>query len=104
MLFSQAALATCLLFSVTAPTVTLVHAATGAAFSYDPEAENGPANWSKLEIDGNQCGGSSNSPIAVYTRACDRWGNYEFQVCFILLLKMTSRNLFCSLLFHVASD
>jgi hypothetical protein len=80
MLFSRAALAAILLFTVTAPTFTFVNADTGAAFSYDPEAANGPANWGKLEIDGNQCGEKSNSPIAVYTRACDRWGNYEFQV------------------------
>jgi carbonic anhydrase len=57
-----------------------VNAATSASFSYDPNLENGPANWGKLAIEGNACDGESNSPIAVTTGPCDRWGNYKFSV------------------------
>jgi hypothetical protein len=74
--------ATLLSFLMAAPMA--VHAATGASFSYDPTAEYGPANWGKLAIDGNACDGESNSPIAVTTGPCDRWGNYKFQVCNVM--------------------
>ncbi len=53
---------------------------TSAAFSYDPDADNGPDHWKDLEIDGNQCGGESNSPIAVETHGCDRYEEYTMSV------------------------
>jgi carbonic anhydrase len=53
---------------------------TSAAFSYDPDADNGPDHWKDLDIGGNQCDGSSNSPIAVETHGCDRYENYKMVV------------------------
>jgi carbonic anhydrase len=68
-------------FLVTAaPTSTLVHAATSAAFSYDPTSDVGPDNWGLLPLDGNQCDGEKNSPIAVTTSGCTRYANYQFDV------------------------
>jgi carbonic anhydrase len=56
------------------------YAATGAAFSYDPDVENGPSQWGALEIDGNACDGEKNSPIAVATGTCDRYEDYKMDV------------------------
>jgi carbonic anhydrase len=70
--------ATLLSFLVAAPMA--VHAATGAAFSYEPNAEYGPANWGKLPIEGNACDGESNSPVAVQTGPCDRYEDYKMKV------------------------
>jgi carbonic anhydrase len=56
------------------------YAATGAAFSYDPDSVVGPSSWGDLEIDGNACNGESNSPIAVTTGSCDRYEDYEMDV------------------------
>jgi hypothetical protein len=72
---------TLLSFLVTsAPTATLVHADTSVAFSYDPLSDVGPANWGLLPLDGNQCDGEKNSPIAVATSACTLYANYHFDV------------------------
>jgi carbonic anhydrase len=57
-----------------------VNAATSASFSYEPNADNGPANWGTLAIDGNACDGDSNSPIAVETGPCDRYEDYKMKV------------------------
>lgn len=58
----------------------VVHAATSAAFSYDPNSDVGPDNWGLLPIDGNECDGENNSPIAVTTSDCTRYANYQFDV------------------------
>jgi carbonic anhydrase len=79
MFVSRTALATLLLAAPAA------YAATSAAFSYDPNADNGPSNWGDLVIDGNACDGEKNSPIDVATRACDRFGSYKFSVCCLKL-------------------
>jgi carbonic anhydrase len=61
-------------------------AESSAAFSYDPTDEYGPANWYKLDIDGNACAGNKNSPIAVETSSCDRYENYRFVVSELSIL------------------
>lgn len=63
-------------------------AESSAAFSYDPTDEYGPANWYKLDIDGNACAGNKNSPIAVETTSCDRYENYRFVVSALNLLSI----------------
>ena len=69
------------------PLLASVHTVVAnVPFSYDPNSENGPQNWGKLDIPGNVCDGEWNSPVAVATRKCNRWENYEFSV----------RSTFCS--------
>lgn len=58
----------------------LVGAAAGD-FNYDDnDADKGPAAWANLPLDDNQCGGDSNSPIALESRACDIFEEYVFTV------------------------
>lgn len=75
-----------LLLSSVVVTPTLIQevesTAKNAPFSYDPNLENGPQHWGKLLIDDNTCDGPRNSPIAVATRSCDRWDDYQFNVRF----------------------
>jgi carbonic anhydrase len=52
----------------------------GVVFSYDPNSEFGPSKWGDLDIDGNECTGESNSPIAVETSGCTRFEDYSFSV------------------------
>jgi carbonic anhydrase len=54
--------------------------ATEAQFSYDPNSAVGPQNWGTLDIAGNACEGTKNSPIAVETTSCDRFEDYVFSV------------------------
>jgi carbonic anhydrase len=61
--------------------------ATSAAFSYDPNSEYGPEHWGDLLIDGNQCNGSSNSPVAIESGGCDRYEDYKFSVSLSVLLQ-----------------
>jgi len=49
---------------------------SSSAFSYDPASDLGPANWGGLDIEGNVCDGSSNSPIAVETSGCTKFEDY----------------------------
>ena len=56
------------------------NAETAASFSYDLHATTGPDNWGKLDIENNQCGGTSNSPIAITTHDCDRYEDYVLNV------------------------
>ena len=54
--------------------------AAGGDFSYDPASDKGPANWGSLELEGNQCDGTANSPIAVITTSCDKFADYGLNV------------------------
>jgi carbonic anhydrase len=75
MIFSRNALVALLLASCSA----VVSAADGV-YSYDPDNEFGPANWAKVKVENNQCGGLKNSPIAVQTAACDEFQDYKLTV------------------------
>jgi hypothetical protein len=62
--------------------VLLPHAIEGK-YSYDPSKENGPVNWSLIDIPGkvNQCGGTAQSGIDITTGPCDKTNaNYTFEV------------------------
>jgi hypothetical protein len=49
-------------------------------FSYDPSSNIGPEYWKDLQVDNNQCGGLSNSPIALQTKPCTTFADYTFTV------------------------
>jgi hypothetical protein len=49
-------------------------------FSYDPYSDIGPSHWKDLQVEDNQCGGSSNSPVALETKPCTSRANYKFTV------------------------
>lgn len=53
--------------------------ADAGKFSYDPNL-GGPETWSTLKVEGNQCSGSKQSPIAIRPTACNVGANYEFKV------------------------
>jgi hypothetical protein len=62
-------------------------ASTPLFFSYDPNAYNGPSYWYRLNMEGNQCGGTRNSPIIISTTdSCEENenGDYTFQVIRII--------------------
>lgn len=52
--------------------------ADAGKFSYDPNL-GGPETWSTLKVEGNQCSGSKQSPIAIKPTACNVGANYEFK-------------------------
>ena len=52
----------------------------GSSFSYDPGESNGPYGWSNLNIEGNQCGGKKQSPIAITPSGCNVGANYKMEV------------------------
>lgn len=62
--------------SMAPPAVATVAPAKSSVFSYDPSSQGGPASWSTLNIEGNQCGGSKQSPIAIKPTGCTVGGNY----------------------------
>jgi hypothetical protein len=52
-----------------------------SAFNYDPNSPKGPEFWKDLtDVENNQCGGTSNSPIALETTACTLFEDYQFEV------------------------
>lgn len=53
--------------------------ADAGKFSYDPSL-GGPETWSNLNVEGNQCSGSKQSPIAIRPTACNVGANYEMKV------------------------
>jgi len=53
--------------------------ADAGKFSYDP-ALGGPQSWSKLAVEGNQCNGKKQSPIAIRPTGCNLGANYELKV------------------------
>lgn len=53
--------------------------ADAGKFSYDPNL-GGPTTWSTLKVEGNQCSGTKQSPIAIKPTACNVGANYEFKV------------------------
>ena len=53
--------------------------ADAGKFSYDPNL-GGPQTWSGLQVEGNQCSGSKQSPIAIKPTGCNIGANYEMQV------------------------
>jgi carbonic anhydrase len=64
-------------------------------FSYDLEATDGPSKWTSLDIEGNACGGMSQSGINVPTGDCDELNaDYKLEVClrrvFLLRTKFSS--------------
>jgi carbonic anhydrase len=69
------ALAMAVLSAVVAPA-----SATGGNFSYDPEHPLGPDDWETLELEGNQCGGKYQSPIAIKSAACTEYADYKLRV------------------------
>lgn len=77
-MFSKAII---LALTATALTIEQASAAGAADFTYDPTTDKGPADWKDLVYeDGtdNQCGGQSNSPIAVQPSTCDKFEDYTF--------------------------
>ena len=79
MLTTRAALSTFFAALAMASNMDGAMAADGE-FSYNPAADNGPANWGAVPVDGNACNGQKNSPIAVTTGKCDRFEDYTFSV------------------------
>ena len=57
--------------------------ADAGKFSYDPNL-GGPQTWSGLQVEGNQCSGSKQSPIAIKPTGCNIGANYEMQVRVVL--------------------
>jgi carbonic anhydrase len=63
------------------------------SFSYDPDAADGPQNWATLDIEGNACGGMSQSGINVPTGPCDELkadytlevGHFSFNTSHVLV-------------------
>ena len=53
--------------------------ADAGKFSYDPNL-GGPETWSNLNVEGNQCSGAKQSPIAIRPTACNVGANYEMKV------------------------
>ena len=53
--------------------------ADAGKFSYDPNL-GGPETWSGLKVEGNQCSGSKQSPIAIKPTGCNIGANYEMKV------------------------
>lgn len=65
------------------PALMMTHAQGASSeveFSYDPASDVGPEFWKDLEIENNQCGGTSNSPIALETAKCTSFADYKFTV------------------------
>jgi carbonic anhydrase len=60
--------------------LTLVQADGAAKYSYHSEDDLGPANWADVDVEDNQCGGDTQSPIAIDSRSCDMYANYRFIV------------------------
>lgn len=67
-------------FVVALPLLVALAGADSGTFSYDPAAGNGPDNWKDLELEGNACGGDSNSPVDLESSACDIFADYKFNV------------------------
>jgi carbonic anhydrase len=87
-MFSRAAL----LSSLAAAPMGAFAASEGAAFSYDPNVETGPAYWGDLKIEGNVCNGKKNSPIAVKSMSCTQFEDYKFTVSTLIsLLNLPSK-------------
>jgi carbonic anhydrase len=83
--------ATLLSFLAAAPMGAFA-ASKGAAFSYDPNVETGPAFWKDLPIEGNVCNGKKNSPIAVESMSCTQFEDYKFTVSTLInLLNLLSK-------------
>ena len=57
-----------------------------STFSYDPGSSNGPYGWSSLNIEGNQCGGKKQSPIAITPSGCNVGANYKMEVSLFILV------------------
>ena len=56
-------------------------------FNYDPTSDIGPEHWKDLQYQGgNECGGMSNSPIAVESAPCDFYDDYIFTVGYLFRL------------------
>jgi len=53
--------------------------ADAGKFSYDPNL-GGPETWSSLQVEGNQCSGKKQSPIAIRPTGCNIGANYEMKV------------------------
>lgn len=60
------------------------------AYSYDPFSDVGPDVWKALVMDDNQCGGTSNSPIALESEACTVFADYKFDVSQLYSLPRTN--------------
>jgi carbonic anhydrase len=74
-------------FSVLAVAVLSVAvpaSATGGNYSYDQEHPLGPDDWETLELEGNQCGGNAQSPIAIESFECSEYADYKLTVSNLL--------------------
>jgi carbonic anhydrase len=49
-------------------------------YSYDPDHPLGPASWADVELEGNQCGGNEQSPIAIESIDCTEYADYKLTV------------------------
>ena len=61
-------------------TNTVAAASSEVDFSYDFSSDVGPDSWKDLEVEDNQCGGASNSPIALVSKRCTSHADYKFSV------------------------
>jgi carbonic anhydrase len=57
-----------------------VRGSAPVVYSYDPSSSVGPEFWKDLVMDSNQCGGISNSPIALESQQCTTFADYTFTV------------------------
>jgi hypothetical protein len=69
----------CFLAAATAFGTVSPAIADAGRFSYDPNL-GGPETWSTLAVEGNQCSGMKQSPIAIRPTACNVGANYEMKV------------------------
>jgi carbonic anhydrase len=64
----------------TALTFDAASAVDSDIFNYDPNSPKGPEFWKDIALENNQCGGTSNSPIALESMPCTMFEDYKFEV------------------------
>jgi len=89
---------------VTAWLAPCVFGNSEVAFSYNNASPVGPEFWKDLEMEENECGGDSNSPVAIdKSSTCDAMADYKLGVsrlahwhklCNWLFLNLLNKKLF----------
>ena len=74
--------------------MTVVAPVVHALYSYEMDDRFGPPRWSEVVVDNNQCGGKTQSPIAIDFSKCTKYANYRFKVCVCVCL-------YCAFLFII---